>query len=1635
MPTGPGEIDVPVGVDLGNAFRDMKKFADTIRAATTDAEKLGAAISGAFGKIPQNGKAFQQAIRSLSSGGQDASAINARIRGQGAQAKATPEGQFAQIAKQQSAFIRDQIKGGKDVLNILALQTSEVNKGNRLAQQRAVITQRELNLTKALQQSGGEYTSAVAKANERLTNSNAILERMNANQKQAVVNAKYLEGVRARSALAEGRSGFAEHVAREKLVNSNQSYLNRLQVKSALTDGKDGINAENERANQAIKNQNYLDRLKVRSALDDFKNQKILAAAEDAAFQKKIRYQLESLKIEERRLKKELADAKALEAADEKRLRNKIRLQLNSIKIEEDRVKAEGRAAAKAYAASPKGLKEADDKARARRYDIAVGDGGAALFKLQTRLLAQYQVIGALFNGLRGLGAFIVDLDKSFTQLQAISAATDEEMKSLSGTIIEVSKSTKFSAVEIADAAVTLSQAGFSVKDIQDSIGAVTLLATASGSTLAESVDLASSVVTVFNLRAQEMGNVADITTGALNLTKLSVDKLALGVQYAGNIAADAGVTFTELTAVLGQASDAGIRSGSTLGTGFRQLLTEFENPSEKLQAQLKHLGAGLDTIDVKANGFNGVLKNLNAIGFSTADAMQALDVRAAAFFAAVSKGTSDIDSLQQELLYTSAATAANAVQMESLSVKFGKFANAAGIASSEITSGLVIALKKALDGSTSLISSFGDLSTAGKLLGTVLLSVVAGGAAAALVRMLGLSTAIGSLITGLRGVVAAGGGISALFATLSTGGIVAVAVGALVAAVTLLTGAFGLLGDETQGAESNLAKVSTRLNEARDKFDSARQAMSSVKDGLTQVTERANFLRRDQGELNTEIATAQQRFGDLGFTMEGLPATFEGLQQAYLNLLTTLQTPIVTHLGDLIDQTKQAIDAQNAVINQKFSSPGREKFITDHNLRQYAPNPDLPGVQDEVGIKPQSPAVQKGLVALDSKSLEEVTAAIRDVTNEQGGTEEDRKVREDLVKVLDQLRGALSQQKANELTVGRLTAQQSQQNLIKKVGPQVESAFAYSETFTQTETEKRLKGVKDSTQRDQIAKEIKEQAGRVLAGVIKGIVDDLNPDELKDFHTVYDNRLKSARVQMTAKYEAVIKENQDAREKVNDLDIQTLNDEIAIREKILSSTKDGKKREALKKDIIARIKRKEELELEALKTNKDLLDAPTNLQERAKANIRAQTQAAIDEVNHRDTQAANRPTRAKYEFKPFRDNENRATKDALDQVNQAKDRELFRAGQPSQQSQFRIGSYDLLRNQGKITDSQRTEAAKQQELIETQRLKEVAQIENERLLALTKVRAEAQLEYEKKLAEFNQLNAEAQSFNGTKEKGDELLALRDKAGREAEALNTTIEKSQEQVTEAIQKTTDAQSEYNARLAETKELTAGQAIKGGLDEFARQEGLFDSAAVKIEKTMVTIAGSVRDNLAGAFTDVVTGTKSMGEAFKDFGKNVIDTLIQIAAQQAANALIGLLIGSIGGGGGGTTQAATAILQNGQPRWNGGKIRMAGGGKVPGSLKTRDNVSAYLAPDEWVVNSSAAKSIGDKKMGEINQKGAAALSNNPIPAIVVPPAPAPVNVYAVGQDQVPPPSANDIIAIIGNDIARGGVTKKLIHQAVR
>ena len=81
---------------------------------------------------------------------------------------------------------------------------------------------------------------------------------------------------------------------------------------------------------------------------------------------------------------------------------------------------------------------------------------------------------------------------------------------------------------------------------------------------------------------------------------------MALGLQYAGNIANDSGVSFEELTAALGATANAGIRSGSTLGTGLRQMFIDLQKPNEKLTKRLETLGITLDQVNFRSQGFRG---------------------------------------------------------------------------------------------------------------------------------------------------------------------------------------------------------------------------------------------------------------------------------------------------------------------------------------------------------------------------------------------------------------------------------------------------------------------------------------------------------------------------------------------------------------------------------------------------------------------------------------------------------------------------------------------------------------------------------------------------------------------------------------------------------------------------------------------------------------------------------------------------------------------------------------------------------------------------------------------------------------------------------------------------------------------
>lgn len=497
---------------------------------------------------------------------------------------------------------------------------------------------------------------------------------------------------------------------------------------------------------------------------------------------------------------------------------------------------------------------QADHRASSR--ERVLGDGGASLMAIQAGLMLNYKILGG-FQSLFGSAiSSAMELDSAFKQLQAISAATNYEMVGLKLNLIDVAQASKFSAAEVGQTAVLLAQAGFTVSEISSSMRGVIMLAQATGTELGKAVDVVTSVLSVFNKSAATTEQVANQLTEALNRSKLDIQKVALGIQYAGNVSSDAGVTFEELTSALGAMANAGIRSGSTLGTGFRQMLLDLERPSTKLKDRLNALGISLNQIDFRANGLAGVLKNLRAAGFTTADAMATFEVRSAAAFSALSGNLEDFDALQESLLDTNAAFTANYVQMEGLVVQLDHLKSNLGIVMAEGLRPMTALTRDVAKGLAHMMENSEEGSTALMIMGTTLASLSAAVAVAWLAKM----------TAGLVAMTFAARTAQGALLGLSKSGWVGVLVG-----IGFAVAAYRAHNNELDRMTTALDTATGKNNEAKEVYNATKDSVSNLDEAIKKVTDRYGVLVSSQVETTATGKALEAQFRELGLTFDDL--------------------------------------------------------------------------------------------------------------------------------------------------------------------------------------------------------------------------------------------------------------------------------------------------------------------------------------------------------------------------------------------------------------------------------------------------------------------------------------------------------------------------------------------------------------------------------------------------------------------------------------------------------------------------------------------------------------------------------------------------------------------------------------------
>ena len=234
---------------------------------------------------------------------------------------------------------------------------------------------------------------------------------------------------------------------------------------------------------------------------------------------------------------------------------------------------------------------------------------GASLTALGTKMLGMATVAAAPFAlATRTFAAF----DDEMRMVKAVTGSVDSEFRMLTETAEKLGRETSFTAQQVAQGMTAMGRMGFKANEINAAIPAVLNLARATGTELGDAAEIAANNMRVFGIASSDMAKVSDLLTATANGSAQTLTDLAEGLKMAGPQASAAGDNIRNVAASLGVLANMGIK-GSLAGTALRKAYSQFAN----LEVQKK-----LAELDISTTDRNGNLRAMPAIMADIAKAM-----------------------------------------------------------------------------------------------------------------------------------------------------------------------------------------------------------------------------------------------------------------------------------------------------------------------------------------------------------------------------------------------------------------------------------------------------------------------------------------------------------------------------------------------------------------------------------------------------------------------------------------------------------------------------------------------------------------------------------------------------------------------------------------------------------------------------------------------------------------------------------------------------------------------------------------------------------------------------------------------------------------------------------------------------
>lgn len=263
-------------------------------------------------------------------------------------------------------------------------------------------------------------------------------------------------------------------------------------------------------------------------------------------------------------------------------------------------------------AGAARAARAADEVSRAARATAGQVD------RLQDSLERSSSAISGTVNAIRAMAAALVgfvslrsvvntlsDFEQSVRNIGATSNASAAQLGLIGSSIKDLNQTTKFNLTEIEASLLSVSRAGFSLRDSLVIVPNALNLAAASFGDVGSAADVTADVLKSFNLEVKESGRVADVLANLANVTSAEITEIKDAIATVAPVAAQFGISLEEVAAGIATLTERGLRA--RIGAlGLKEVLIQ--------------LGPALDKSNPDRVGLTQALEKLAARQFTASE-------------------------------------------------------------------------------------------------------------------------------------------------------------------------------------------------------------------------------------------------------------------------------------------------------------------------------------------------------------------------------------------------------------------------------------------------------------------------------------------------------------------------------------------------------------------------------------------------------------------------------------------------------------------------------------------------------------------------------------------------------------------------------------------------------------------------------------------------------------------------------------------------------------------------------------------------------------------------------------------------------------------------------------------------------